>query len=46
MLVLDGVRDPGNLGTLVRSAAACGAGGVLLVGGCTDPWATKVGWLW
>lgn len=41
LLVLDGVRDPGNLGTLVRSAAACGCGGVLLVGGCTDPWATK-----
>ena len=34
--------DPGNLGTLVRSAAACGVGGVLLVGPCTDPWAPKV----
>jgi len=40
-LILDGIKDPGNLGTLVRSAAAAGCGGVLLVNGCTDPWAPK-----
>ena len=41
LLVLDGLRDPGNLGTLVRSAAAAGCGGVVLVGSCVDPWSPK-----
>lgn len=36
-LVLAGIGDPGNLGTLVRSAAAFGAGEVLLGPGCADP---------
>lgn len=40
-LVLAGVADPGNLGTLLRSAAAFGLGQVLLLGGA-DPWAPKV----
>jgi TrmH family RNA methyltransferase len=36
-LLLDGVQDPGNLGALVRAAAALGAEGVLLSGACCDP---------
>jgi len=41
LLVVDGVQDPGNLGTLVRTAEALGAGGVLCVEGTTDPWGAK-----
>lgn len=41
-VVVDGVRDPGNLGTLLRSAAAAGADQVVLLPGVTDPWAPKV----
>ncbi|KAG2425287.1 hypothetical protein HXX76_013868 [Chlamydomonas incerta] len=37
LLVLDGVQDPGNLGTLVRSALAFGWHGLLLLPGCCDP---------
>lgn len=40
--VLDKVRDPGNLGTILRSAAATGVEGVFLTQGCTDPFAPKV----
>lgn len=40
-LVCDNVRDPGNLGTLVRSAAAAGVDAVLLTQGCADVWALK-----
>jgi len=36
-LLLEGVQDPGNLGAIVRSAAALGAAGVLLAPGCADP---------
>lgn len=36
-LALEGVRDPGNLGTCVRTADACGAGGVILIGDTCDP---------
>jgi TrmH family RNA methyltransferase len=38
----DGVRDPGNLGTMLRTAAAAGVGGVLLPPGAADPFAPKV----
>lgn len=42
VLAVDGVRDPGNLGTLVRSAAAAGADGVALLPGSVDPYNPKV----
>jgi len=41
-LITDSVRDPGNLGTLLRTAAAAGAGAVLLAPGTTDAFAPKV----
>ncbi len=42
MLVLvDGVRDPGNLGTIIRCADAYGAGGVLVLKGTVDPYNAK-----
>jgi TrmH family RNA methyltransferase len=40
-LVLDGVQDPGNAGTLVRAAVAFGLGAVLCVEGTVDPWGAK-----
>lgn len=42
LLVLDGVSDPGNLGTLLRAADASGADGILLTGNCADPYSPKV----
>jgi len=42
LLLLDGVRDPGNLGTILRTALAAGVDGVLLPSGGVDPWAPKV----
>jgi len=35
------VRDPGNLGTIVRTADAAGCGGVILVGDCCDPYSVE-----
>jgi TrmH family RNA methyltransferase len=40
-LVLVGVRDPGNAGTLLRSAEAAGAGAVLFCDGSVDPYGSK-----
>lgn len=40
-LVLDGVQDPGNVGTLWRTADAFGADGLILLPGCADPWSPK-----
>jgi len=40
-IALDRVRDPGNLGTIIRTADAVGASGVMLVGECTDPFAVE-----
>jgi TrmH family RNA methyltransferase len=37
-VALERVRDPGNLGTILRTADALGAGAVVLVGDCTDPY--------
>jgi TrmH family RNA methyltransferase len=36
-VALHRVRDPGNLGTVIRTADAAGCGGVILVGECCDP---------
>ncbi len=36
-LVLDGLQDPGNVGTILRSADAFGCDGVLLTNHCADP---------
>jgi RNA methyltransferase, TrmH family len=38
IVALDRVRDPGNLGTVIRTADAAGAKAVVLVGETTDPW--------
>ena len=40
-LVLDGVQDPGNVGTIWRSADALSADGIMLTNGCADPWNWK-----
>jgi TrmH family RNA methyltransferase len=42
LLALAGVQDPGNLGTILRSAEAFGAGGVLLGEGTVTPFNPKV----
>lgn len=42
LLILDEIRDPGNLGTMLRTAAAAGVDGVLLSPGCVDPYNPKV----
>lgn len=42
VLVVDGVRDPGNLGTVLRTAAAAGVQAVLLPPGNADAWSPKV----
>ncbi len=42
MLILDALRDPGNLGTILRTAAAAGVEVVLLAPGCVDPYNDKV----
>jgi TrmH family RNA methyltransferase len=41
-LALDGLQDPGNLGTLLRSAVACDADSVVLGDGSVDPYNPKV----
>lgn len=38
-LALEDIRDPGNLGTIIRTAEAAGASGVILAGHCCDPFA-------
>ena len=40
-VALDGVQDPGNVGTIVRLAAAFDAAGVLLLPGSADPFGPK-----
>lgn len=40
-VALDRVRDPGNLGTIIRTADAAGASGIVLVGDCTDPFSIE-----
>ncbi|TPJ61868.1 RNA methyltransferase [Mesorhizobium sp. B2-6-1] len=40
-VALDRVRDPGNLGTVIRTVDAVGAKGVILVGDTTDPFSVE-----
>ncbi|MGN6550731.1 MAG: TrmH family RNA methyltransferase [Pararhizobium sp.] len=40
-IALDRVRDPGNLGTIMRTADAAGASGVILIGETTDPFSLE-----
>jgi len=42
IVALDGVQDPGNVGTIWRTADAAGIGGILFGGGCADPLSPKV----
>jgi RNA methyltransferase, TrmH family len=41
VLVMAGVQDPGNVGTILRSAEAFGASGVIATRGTADPWSPK-----
>ncbi len=40
-VALEQVRDPGNLGTIIRTADAAGCGGVILVGDTVDPFSVE-----
>ncbi len=42
VVILDQLRDPGNLGTILRSAEAAGVQAICLPPGTTDVWAPKV----
>ena len=42
LVILDSLRDPGNLGTLMRTSLAAGADGLLLSPGSVDPFSPKV----
>ena len=41
LVILDGIQDPGNLGAILRSAEAFGAGGVVCLPGTVSPWNPK-----
>ena len=41
-ILLEDIQDPGNLGSILRSAAAADVGHVLLSRGCVDAWAPRV----
>ena len=40
-VALQAVRDPGNLGTIIRTADSAGCGGVILIGDCCDPYSVE-----
>jgi TrmH family RNA methyltransferase len=40
-VALQQIRDPGNVGTIIRTADAAGCGGVILVGDCVDPYSVE-----
>ncbi len=42
ILILDAIHDPGNLGTMIRTAKAAGVDALLLAPGCADPSSPKV----
>ncbi|MGB3242720.1 MAG: RNA methyltransferase [Candidatus Omnitrophota bacterium] len=42
IVLCDGIQDPGNLGTIVRTSAAMGVSSVMLVGDCADIFNPKV----
>ncbi|MBM3114448.1 RNA methyltransferase [Jeongeupia naejangsanensis] len=42
VLLLDGIQDPGNVGTLLRTAAAAGVNQAWLSPGCADVWSPRV----
>ena len=42
LLFLDGVQDPGNMGTIIRTADAFNIDGVIITDGCVDPYNPKV----
>ncbi len=42
LLVLDGIQDPGNVGTLLRTAAALGVAATVVLAGTVDVWNAKV----
>jgi len=42
VLLLEGIQDPGNLGSILRSAAAAGCDAVFLSKGCADAWSPRV----
>ena len=41
-IIIESVRDPGNVGTILRSALAFGIGEVIFSSDCADPWSPKV----
>ncbi|MDE6733447.1 MAG: RNA methyltransferase [Oscillospiraceae bacterium] len=41
LVILDGVQDPGNIGTIIRTAEAFGLDGIVYVGGCADRFSPK-----
>lgn len=40
-IILESIQDPGNVGTVIRTANAFGVEAVILLGDCADPWSTK-----
>jgi TrmH family RNA methyltransferase len=42
LVVMDNVRDPGNMGTIIRTADAAGCAGVIVTEGCVDVFNPKV----
>ncbi|MGM9522126.1 MAG: TrmH family RNA methyltransferase [Oscillospiraceae bacterium] len=40
-VILENMQDPGNVGTMIRTANAFGIKNVVLVGACADPWSAK-----
>lgn len=42
VMIFDAVREPGNLGTILRTAAAAGVDLAILAPGCVDPYNSKV----